>query len=139
GRALDAIGNPSVTMSLPVPLVLRGERRADTSYPSWIKSLAPAHYDRLLPLWASDPDLAAFGAQIEGQKAMLSKPPEMWVGETNSLQELARQAAERLSMPDGPRVAVLDHVGFDSHSNQPGFHSLRLREVDEALGMLRDT
>lgn len=139
GRALDAIGNPSVTMSLPVPLVLRGERRADTNYPSWLKSPASAHYDKLLPLWAADPDLASFADQIEAQKAMLSKPPQMWVGDTNSLQDLARKAAERLSLPDGPRVAVLDHVGFDSHSNQPGFHSDRLREVDEALGILRDS
>ena len=34
-------------------------------------------------------------------------------------------------------MAVLDHVGFDTHANEPNGHSERLREVDDALGAFR--
>lgn len=138
GRTLDIIGNPSITMSLPVPLILRGKDRPDTDYPSWIKSLPATMYESLLPLWMADPDLAPFGQQLEAQKAQLSMAPRIYVGDANSLQDLAGQAAKRLTDPAGPRIAVLDHVGFDSHSNEPSFQSERLREVDDAIGAFQN-
>ncbi len=137
GRTLDIIGDPSVTMTLPVPLILRGRQRPDTAYPSWIKSLPQSMYSSLLPLWLADPDFAPFGQQLEDQKVELSQPPNIYVGDANSLTDLAKQAAERLKNPLGPRIAVLDHVGFDSHSNEPNFQSQRLREVDDAVGAFK--
>ncbi len=50
---------------------------------------------------------------------------------------LAQVAAKQLARSNGPRVAVLDHVGFDTHASEPGEHSDKLRDVDQAIAELR--
>lgn len=140
GRALEVSKyEAALTMTLPVPLVLRGRISADNSYPTWFKSMPKAIYDDLLPLWSPDPDLAPVGEQMAPLTAALAGDMPINPGETTSLVDLARDAARRLKTPNGPRVAVLDHVGFDTHASQPGLHSDRLREVDQALGEFRRT
>lgn len=140
GRALDLSGySAAITMTLPVPLVLRGKGTSDTLYPTWIAKAPKEFYDKLLPGWAADPDLAAFGAQMQAQTAALATSSGRVPGQDNSIVELARSAAQRLKTATGPRVAVLDHVGFDTHSGQPGQHADRLREVDDAIGAFRAT
>jgi len=139
GRALDLTGySAALTMTLPVPLILRGKKTSDTFYPTWIPSAGPLVYQKLLPRWASDPDLASFGAQLQPLAAGPSMGPRREAGQDNSISELAKSAAKRLKEDDGPRIAVLDHVGFDTHASQPGQHADRLGEIDDAIGAFRD-
>lgn len=140
GRALEVAGQqPAVAMSLPVPLILRGAGTADSSFPTWIRTPSKTLYEKIEPIWAGDPDLAEFGRQLaetarDGGMMSSGRPNQQ-----TPLSQLAREAAQRLARDDGPRVAVLDHVGFDTHAGQPGLHSNRLREVDEAIGTFRRT
>jgi len=139
GRALDLTGySAAITMTLPVPLILRGKKTSDTFYPTWISRVPRDLYDKLLPAWDADPDLARFGAQLKAQGASLSMTPDIRPGEDNSIVELAKSAADRLKIEDGPRIAVLDHVGFDTHASQPGMHADKLRDIDDAIGAFRD-
>ena len=64
GRALDLQGYHSVAMSLPTPLILRGNQQPNGYYPSWLKPVPDRVYSELTPLWGSDANLAAFGEQI---------------------------------------------------------------------------
>jgi uncharacterized protein (DUF1501 family) len=53
---------------------------------------------------------------------------------------LASAAAKFLSAPDGPRIAVLDVGGWDTHANQGGAQgplAQRLRALDAGLQMLK--
>jgi uncharacterized protein (DUF1501 family) len=139
GRALEVAGYGSVTMSLPVPLVLRGENFAESRYPTWMVQPPPELYNKLVPLWAADEIIAPFGNQIRDEilhptnTMAITKTSE---GET-ALSTLARDAASRLVTPDGPRVAVLDYVGFDSHSQEDSQHPLKLRGLDNAIATLQ--
>lgn len=139
GRALDVTGySAAIAMTLPVPLILRGQKTSDTVYPTWISALPTGVYEKLLPVWASDPDLTRFGAQIQAQAEELSMSSGLKPGQDTSVVDLARSAAGRLKVKDGPRVAVLDHFGFDTHATQPRMHADRLREIDDAIGAFRN-
>ena len=136
GRALDISGQPAITMSLPVPLVLRGKVQADSSYPTWIRKPPSELYQQLAPLWANDADLADLAEQLI---AAVKNPPSMSrgggfrPGERPSLSSLAREAGLRLRKAEGPRVAILDYVGFDTHASQPGQYSRKLNQIDDAI------
>ena len=137
GRALDAQGFQSITMTLPIPLILRGMATRDSVYPSWLSSMPSSVYSALAGLWAGDPELSAVGNQLIEQRDLLALKPDHYVGDVNTIQTLARDAGARLKKGEGPRIAVLDHVGFDSHANEPSDATRRMKEVDEAIGEFR--
>ena len=54
---------------------------------------------------------------------------------------LAGTAAKALAKPDGPRVAVFDINGFDTHAAQGGSdgeHADKLYNLDKIFGKLRE-
>jgi uncharacterized protein (DUF1501 family) len=140
GRALDAAGYAnSVTMSLPVPLVLRGETTAESRYPTWMVKPPNELYNKLVPLWASDELFAPYGNQLGDE--IVHPTNTMAITKTSEgdtpLSTLARDAASRLAAPDGPRVAVLDYVGFDTHSQEDTQQAAKLRGLDSAISTLK--
>lgn len=138
GRALEVSGlSAALTMTLPVPLVLRGKRYVDTYYPTWIRDMPKAAYRNLMPVWAADPDLADFARQLTDEITKPKLSSGRLPGADNSISDLALSAAIRLREIGGPRVAVLDHVGFDTHSSQTGQHAERLRDVDRAIDVFQ--
>ena len=138
GRALDVAGYDSVAMSLPLPLILRGKSKPDNYYPTWMGPVPPKVYELLLPLWADDVALSVYGKQVTSEMDGGARPAApVFIGQTSSLADLARNAGQRLSKPDGPRMAVLDHVGFDTHANEVSDNSNRFAEVDDAIAAFR--
>ncbi|HVY21514.1 MAG TPA: DUF1501 domain-containing protein [Bauldia sp.] len=138
GRALDASGYRAVALALPVPLILRGHATAESRYPTWISSPPDAVYDRLGKLWAEDPDTAPFGAQLASNATeSVGMNASIDVGSPVDMKVLALQAALQLREPNGPRVAVLDDVGFDSHASEPNEYSRLLSEIDDAIGIFK--
>ena len=58
---------------------------------------------------------------------------------SSNIDDLARQAAGQLAKPEGPRVAVFDIGGFDTHAAQGGAdgeHGEKLWEYDRILRIL---
>lgn len=136
GRALDLQGYHSVAMSLPSPLILRSAERPASFFPSWLRKLPPVAYKKVLPLWAADTTFAGFGEEITAeQDAGMS--PALQFGDKNSLSSLATEAGNRLRDGSGPRMAVLDHVGFDLHANSPRDSHRLMKDVDDAIGAFR--
>lgn len=139
GRALDLQGYDSVAMSLPVPLILRGAR-PESVYPSWMTPVPIKIYEQIIPLWANDLTLAVYGNQAQQElESMQGKQvyPTIQAGDRNSLADLARDAGKRLARENGPRMAVLDHVGFDTHANETQQNSRHFEEVDSAIAAFR--
>ncbi|HVY19561.1 MAG TPA: DUF1501 domain-containing protein [Bauldia sp.] len=139
GRALDVSGQRSIGMALPVPLILRGKNPADSQYPTWISNPPDSIYQKLAPLWAADPDTAPYSAQLATKVAAgLGEDATMDIGITVDLRVLALQAARKLAKPDGPRVAVIDDVGFDTHAQETELLVPKMQEVDQAIGIFRN-
>ncbi len=143
--ALDSAGEApeAVALADSVPLVLRGELAVS----SWSPSRLPVPGDDLLVrvrqlYWAADPALAQSLYDALEVRAI--------VGDTNeqrmdgragvNVAPLAVSAARFLASPAGPRIAVLDAGGWDTHANQGGAQgplAQRLRGLDDGLAALK--
>lgn len=142
---LDSSGDapPAIALADSVPLVLRGE----LAVTSWAPSRLPESDDdtlaRVRRLYeAADPALAESlnGALAAREIAGDAGDGNMGGRGGQAVAPLASAAARFLSSPTGPRVAVLDVGGWDTHANQgaaQGALALRLRGLDAGLELLK--
>lgn len=143
GRALSVQREHSgLALTTAVPLVLRGSDRIDTWAPSALPEPAADLVTRLELLYAGDSALREALARAKG----LRETGNMAIdGPTQGRQialTLARKAGEMLGAARGPRIAVLEMGGWDTHANQMnpnGALANNLRTLDAALAALRDS
>jgi uncharacterized protein (DUF1501 family) len=144
--ALDSAGDAreAVALADSVPLVLRGELAVTSWAPSQLPETDDDTLARVRRLYeAADPELAASlnGALEARDIAGDGADARMGGGRGGlGLAPLASAAARFLSTPDGPRIAVLDAGGWDTHANQgaaQGPLAQRLRGLDAGLQMLK--
>jgi len=133
----------AIALSQNIPLVLRGDR----SVTSWAPSRLPAADDdtlaRIAELYSQDAHLAG---RLEEALAARMIAGEMGGrnarrgGGQAQLGPVIRAAGRFLSAPDGPRIAVLDTGGWDTHANQgagQGSLASRLGGLDAGLAALK--
>jgi uncharacterized protein (DUF1501 family) len=144
--ALDSAGTArgAVALADSVPLVLRGELAVTSWAPSQLPETDDDTLARVRRLYeAADPELAASlnGALEAREIAGDAGDARMGGGRGgSSLAPLASAAARFLSSADGPRIAVLDAGGWDTHANQgaaQGPLAQRLRGLDSGLQLLK--
>jgi uncharacterized protein (DUF1501 family) len=143
GRALAAHGNRAgLALTTAVPLVLRGSERIDTWAPSALPEPSPDLVARLESLYAGDAALAqalARAKALRDQPGMSEGPS---AGGRAAAIALARKAGELIGAAQGPRSAVLEMGGWDTHANQAapaGALANHLRTLDAALAALRES
>ena len=123
----------AVALAPTVPLALRGPNPV-TSYAA--TSAGGADEDLLMrvgELYAGDPQLHPLWAAAIEARAL--------AGDTTGRQDAAsigRLAAGFLRKPDGPRVAMIETGGWDTHSAQNPRLAAQLRHLDALLAALRD-
>ena len=135
GRGLESAELGGLAISLPMPLLLRGEVVQDNFYPT---RMSMPHRPELMAIADTYPE----GTEL--RKAMdkvIGRPSSMMnhYGGRDAT-ELASTAARELSREDGPRVAVFDLNGFDTHAAQggdDGEHGEKLHDYDRILNRLR--
>ena len=137
-----------VALGAAVPLVMRGA----APVASWAPTRLPAVDDDLLQrigdLYANEPTLSrrladalsadqiakeSKGDRVEGEMSQRG-------GAYAQLKETVVAAGGFLRQADGPRVAVFDTTGWDTHANEGGPQgqlAVRLRALDGALQSLR--
>lgn len=137
GRALETTMGHGLSISLPMPLLLRGHHDLDNFLPS----KRPLPTDNTLKVLAEDfhkdPKLSATLASIRGRSknimgASLATEPQ-------NHRALARIAGEELQKIEGLGVAVFDIAGFDTHTDQGnsvGDHADQLSQFDQVIGEL---
>lgn len=168
-RALSTMigGSPrdaGVALGANIPLAMRGPAEVASWSPTKIAALDEGTLARITDLYARDPLLAgrladalssdaiANEAQAAAQvEAEMDAPMTSNVVERDSTErrnyqsryaETARAAAGFLRRENGPRVAMFDTTGWDTHANQGGAQgqlALRLRGLDAAMAALRET
>lgn len=149
-----------VALGNNVPLVIRGAAKVASWAPSTLPAVDDDTLQRILDLYANDPvlgkrladalanDAIAAEAASAAEPMMSNEPSAGGLqarvarrgGDARQLNELVRTAAAFLTRPDGPKVAVFETRGWDTHANQGdanGQLALRLRVLDGALSELR--
>lgn len=146
GRAMEQAKVPGgVAISIPMPLLLRGNDRATTEFPNWMPPLRPSDTDALARLWQDDPQLSSYVSVIQEahQGADKNGMNRGKFQETRSMRGLARVAAVQMREEGGPRVGLIDmRNGFDTHASQgaeTGAHAERLRELNELVEVFQES
>lgn len=132
-------GDFAMAIGQSVPLVLRGPEKVGSWAPARLPGPDQDLMDRLVALYDEDAFLgprleAALSADRMAGGAMDGRPrPGEQFG------KLSEVAARMLSDAAGPRIAVIQAGGWDTHANQgreSGALAQRLRRLDEGLGKL---
>lgn len=116
-----------------VPLALRGPAEVASYAPSSLPQAPDDLLVRVGKLYAADEQLhplwdAAMEARgLAGEHAARQDPAS-----------LGRLAATFLGRPDGPRIAMIETGGWDTHSSQRNRLAAQLKALDRMMAALRD-
>ena len=128
GRAMNAAGFSSLAVSLPIPIILRGNDLNSNYFPTNFPKAGKSVYKDVKKMWQNDPQLAGLLDPIISR--------QMQHGGRGDTRELVSFAAKEMHKPDGPRVGLLEFEGFDTHAlqgNEDGHHAEILAELDGVL------
>ena len=139
-RSTDKV---ALALAQNVPLVLRGDAAVNSWAPSRLPNTDADTLERIADLYSTDEyfasrlqsALAADGIAGEGMNAMQGKRDPL-----NGFSAVTSAAGKFLAASDGPRVAVIEVGGWDTHANQgaeQGQLANRLRALDQGLEGLR--
>ncbi|MEO1175388.1 MAG: hypothetical protein AAFX94_25555, partial [Myxococcota bacterium] len=139
-RALSALGNTGgMAVGATVPLMLLGDAPVQTWAPSTLPEADPDFLARLLDSYAKDPELAsALSDSIRSGPTddSVSGKDARRVNRGRSPALAAAAVARALAAPDGPRVAVLEMHGWDTHSNLVGRMEKLTSDLDAVVSSL---
>ncbi len=135
----------AIAFAQNVPLLLRGDQKVGSWAPSRLPETDEDTLQRLAALYASDPyfstrlqsAIATDAIASEGGMAMAGKTP---VQRNDALATVVSAAGKMLKQKDGPRVAVMEAGGWDTHANQgaeQGQLFTRLQALDKSIDTLR--
>jgi uncharacterized protein (DUF1501 family) len=144
-RALHSLApdatDSAMALGPTLPLVLQGPARASNHAPQYPRHVDEDLLARAKRMYAPHPALNAALQRAEAgldltQRAGSTGAP----ARQHPLVANAQAAARLLALDNGPRVAVLDADGYDSHATQGsmmGIPARELRQLDAALQALR--
>jgi uncharacterized protein (DUF1501 family) len=140
--AEESIGRDAIALASTVPLVLRGTETVTSWAPSRLPDAESDTLARVREIYeAADPALAmrlteALNARdLAGETGM----DGMRAG-GQQLAPITTAAARFLAAPDGPRIAVIEANGWDTHANQGGATgglAIRLQQLDAGLASFK--
>ena len=140
GMKLANLKAEGLALSLPMPLLLRGVPKNDNYFPADGRLPREETLDLLKSVYAdsSEEELLDMMNFIKKRKN-----EQMGVGSSydkRNNKNLAMKAGQLLSNPNGPRVAVFEVNGFDTHAAQGGIngtHTRCLVEMDTIIQNLK--
>jgi uncharacterized protein (DUF1501 family) len=159
-------GELGIALGQNVPLVMRGSAPVASWSPSHLAALDEDTLQRITDLYSTDPVLSVrladalatqsvadasqgepmmAGATEEGaqvsQAQLLARPAQANGKAGAPYKEVIHAAAGFLRSDDGPRVAVFDALGWDTHANEGGAQgqlAARLANLDAGLRLLKE-
>ncbi len=140
GMKLANFKGDGLALSLPMPLLLRGVPKNDNYYPSDGRLPREETLELLKSVYAdsSEEELLDMMNFIKKRK---NEQMGTGVGyDKRNNKNLAIRAGQLLSNPNGPRVAVFEVNGFDTHAAQGGIngtHTKCLVEMDTIIQNLK--
>ena len=133
---LPRAGKEAIAFAPAVPMALRGVVEVASYAPS---ALPHANEDLLLrveQLYARDAQLHALWSSALSARAMAGGMDGGGIRQNPAA--LGRMAAAFLARADGPRLAMIETNGWDTHSAQNGRLPIQLRGIDNLIAGLRE-
>lgn len=130
-------GKDAIAFSPTVPMALQGPAEVMTYAPSALPEANEDLLMRVQQLYAPDRQLHALWASALEARGMAGGR----MGGGGSRQDaaaLGRIAASFLARADGPRIAMIETGGWDTHSGQDARLATQLRGLDGLIGALRE-
>jgi uncharacterized protein (DUF1501 family) len=128
-------GRTAVALSPAVPLALRGAIEVTTYAPSALPQANEDLMQRVDQLYAHDAQLHAIWSSALDARGMAGDMP----GERRQdPAALGRMAAGFLARADGPRIAVIESNGWDTHSGQNARLANQLKGLDGLIAALHE-
>jgi uncharacterized protein (DUF1501 family) len=130
-----------VALGSNVPLMMRGPAQVASWAPTKLAELDEDTLQRIADLYAHDPMLGQRLSDAQTANAMAGDDPAgMTAAGSSRYEEVIRATAGFLANESGPRVAVFDTTGWDTHANEGGARGQlgnRLGALDAALRSLK--
>ncbi|MBC8637698.1 DUF1501 domain-containing protein [Caballeronia sp. EK] len=123
----------AVAFAPTVPLALRGRAEVTSYAPSSLPQAPDDLLTRVSQLYAGDAQLHPLW-----DAAMQARGLAADAGARQDPASLGKLAASFLGKPDGPRIAMIETGGWDTHSAQNPRLAAQLKALDTMLAALRD-
>ena len=144
-RAVEAMpghkANTALAVGVTVPLMLRGMAAVSTYAPTGYQALSPELYARIADLAHDDALLGPVVTEGLADRGFstgtLSDLQQS--GDRNAVANVAAAAGKLLSAADGPRVAVLEGGGWDTHAAQAQRLVAPLKQLDAGVTALKQS
>ena len=137
----------AIAFAQNVPLVLRGDARVGSWAPSKLAELDADTLQRVAEMYSSEPYFAErlqaalqVDAMAKDSADAMASDGDKKRDPLGALGTLATAAGRMLGASDGPRIAVIETTGWDTHFNQgaeKGVLAYRLGALDAALDSFR--
>ena len=140
---LKAAGNVdlAIAMSQNVPLIMRGEAGMSSWTPSFLPGASEDTLRRIEDLYAHDEFFASrFQQALESREIAGADSASFRKRRSQQTRETMRATARFLKSDDGPRVAVIESGGWDTHANQgaaTGNLARKFEDLDAGLQAFR--
>ena len=125
-----------------VPLVIRGEARVQTWAPTNLPQVDDDFLTRLAYVYEQDATLADALREARQSQEVTSGMMDRGTargGPRGQYQALSQAAGQLLAAPDGPRIAVFEAGGWDTHFGQIFRLRRQLGELAEGLMTFKDS
>lgn len=122
----------AIAIAPTIPLALRGAAEVATYAPTAPRQAPDDFLQRVQQLYTQDPQLQALWASAMDARGMSGPATRQ------NPSELGQLTARFLSHPQGPRIAMIETNGWDTHSAQTPRLSNQLKALDTLIGSLRE-
>lgn len=123
----------AIAIAPTVPTALRGSVQVASYAPSALPAAADDLMTRVTALYDADPKLHPAWSAALDTKGLAAN-----AGAAQDPASLGRLTARFLTKPNGPRIAMLETLGWDTHSAQKPRLANQLKNLDAMLAALRD-
>jgi uncharacterized protein (DUF1501 family) len=147
-RALAAVSQretpAGLSVGASVPLIMRGDARYTTYAPQVLPVAGADFLNRIEAMYQQDPVLAKTFAEAQQARAMKAEvlgSGKGRIGGDAYFKEAFGAAGKLLADPTGPRIAILDTDGWDTHAYQGttgGPLAIQFANLAVGLSQLRD-
>ncbi|WP_293881305.1 DUF1501 domain-containing protein [Sphingomonas sp.] len=130
---LPRLSDEAIAIATTVPAALRGSVQVASFAPSALPHAADDLMTRVTALYDADPQLHPVWAAALETKGLAEGS-----GAAQDPASLGRLTASFLTKPNGPRIAMLETLGWDTHNAQKGRLANQLKNLDAMLAAMRD-
>lgn len=137
GRALDLAKLPGRSLSLDMPLILRGTDKKDNFFPASVKSSSELSTQLIDMISMSH---AKEGSSVFNKVSVKSTQKDSIVPRDPA--SLAKFAGKAMAQEGGPLSSVIKVTQFDTHANQganeTGYHGKQMALIDDIIAGYRE-